>query len=214
MTEAVNVAESVASLTPLTGTRADLGWAYGLLGAVDRGLELARLARATAEEKLPILRFWPRAILVSLHLLEGDLAAAERMMATLRDYRELRSRFGYMPSMWIRVALAQGEFALSQQHFGRAAAMMDQLYTDLREAGIRYLRPDVLHLKGRALLEQGLKGTKDAYEALTQARAEAEALGSRRALWPILISLSEIEQQRGQAAEADALRKQAGEIVD
>ncbi|MFN8457606.1 MAG: tetratricopeptide repeat protein [Anaerolineae bacterium] len=61
MTEAIAVAESVTNLSPLTGTRADLGWVYGLLGAVDGGLELAYLAQSTAEEKLPILRFWPRA---------------------------------------------------------------------------------------------------------------------------------------------------------
>jgi predicted ATPase/DNA-binding XRE family transcriptional regulator len=214
MTEAVAVAESVASLTPLTGTRADLGWVYGQLGAVDRGLELARLARSTAEEKLPILRYWPRAILVSLHLLKGDLAAAKRIMATLQDYREIKEQFGYMPFMWVRVALAEGEFAFSQQDSVRAAALMDELYTELREAGICYLRPDVLHLRGRALLEQGLTNSDEACETLARARAEAEALGSRRTLWPILISLSEIERQRGHAAEAEALRKQAGEIVD
>lgn len=214
MNETVTVAESVANLTPLTSTRAELGWVYGQLGAVKRGLKLVHLARSTADEKLPILRFWSRAILVSLHLLGGDLASAERSMRSLGDYHEVKNRFGYMPFMWIRVALAEGEFAFSQQDFSRTALLMDKLYADLHQADIRYLRPDVLYLKGRALLEQGSTYTEEAHEILTNARAEAEALGSRRALWPILIELSEIEQWRGDAIEAEALRKQTREIVE
>jgi hypothetical protein len=172
------------------------------------------VALSTAEEKLPILRFWPRAILVSLFLLQGNLTEAEMMMAALEDYREIMLGFGYMPFMWVRVALAAGEFAFSTREFARAAALMDDLDTDLRSAGIRYLRPDVLYLKGRALLEQGPARAAEASETLARARAEAEALGSRRALWPILFTLSEIERQRGDLAEAEALRQQAREMVD
>lgn len=212
MTEAVAVAESVESLTPLIGTRADLGWAYGLLGDVGRGLDLARRARETAEEKLPILRFWPRAILVSLHLRQGDLTKAEAMMATLADYREIRLRFGYMPFMWVRVCLAEGEFALGTQDFCRAVALMDELHTDLRDAGLRFLLPDVLHLKGRAFLEQGPTAVEAARETLALARAEA--LGSRRSLWPILVTLGELEWQRGRPAKAEAMQQQAREIVE
>lgn len=214
MMEAVTVAESVASLTPSTGTRADLGWVYGQLGAVDRGLELAHLALSTAEEKLPILRFWPRAILVSLHLLNGDLAAAERVMAPLEDYRQVRDGFGYMPFMWIRVALAQGEFAFNQQDFACAAALMDDLDRDLRQAGIHYLRPDALHLKARALLKQGSNRAEEVRTTLERARAEAKALGSRRSLWPILMTLGDLQRHFGDRDQAQALQRQAGEILD
>ncbi|HRV96313.1 MAG TPA: tetratricopeptide repeat protein, partial [Anaerolineae bacterium] len=214
MTEAVAVAESVENLTPLTGTRADLGWVYGQLGDVNHGLELARLAQTTAEAKLPILRYWTQAILVNLHLLNGDFAAAEAVMATLEPYRDVKQKFGYMPFMWVRVALAEGEFAFSQQDFVGAAQVMDDLDADLDDAGIRYLRPDALHLKARIFLELGRPATAAAYTTLVRARTEAEVLGSRRSLWPILVTLSEIEQQRGHVAEAEALQNQAKEIVD
>ncbi|MCB0167200.1 MAG: AAA family ATPase [Anaerolineae bacterium] len=213
MTEAVAVAESVENLTPLTGTRADLGWLYGQLGNVDHGLELAQLAQTTAEAKLPILQSWSRAVLVNLYLLKGDLAAAEAVRATLEPYQAVKQKFGYMPFMWVRVALAEGEFAFSQQDYGRAAQVMDELDADLRDAGIRYLLPDVLHLKARARLKQGLPPIEEAYKMLVRARTEAEALGSRRSLWPILVTLSEIECQRGHPAEAEARRNQAQEIV-
>jgi hypothetical protein len=132
----------------------------------------------------------------------------------LEDYREIKHRFGYMPFMWIRVALAEGEFAFGQQEFVRAATLMEELYSDLCETGIRYLRPDVLHLQGRALLEQGPTRAEEARATLAQARAEAEALGSRRTLWPILMAMSEIERQRGHPREAEALHRQARGIVD
>ncbi len=40
MEEDIAIAESVSSLTPLTGTRAELGLLYGELGDIDRGLAL------------------------------------------------------------------------------------------------------------------------------------------------------------------------------
>lgn len=214
MSESIAVAEAVDCLSPQSSTRADLAWVYGQLGAVDQGLDLARLAAATADEKVPDFHFWPRAVLVSLYLQKGDLAAATQTMAALVDYRVLRDRFGYMPFMWIRVALAEGELALSQQDFGRAAAVMAALDADLLQAGIRYLRPDVLHLKGRALLEQSQVSQEIARETLLQARAEAEALGSRRALWPILITLSDVERRQGHQDEAEDLRKRARTQVE
>jgi tetratricopeptide (TPR) repeat protein/transcriptional regulator with XRE-family HTH domain len=214
MEEDIAIAESVNSLTPLIGTRADLGLLYGELGDVNRGLALADLARATAEEQLPILRFWPHAIQVILQLRQGNTAVAEELMATLADYQTVKAQFGYMPFMWIRVGLAHGEFALQQQAFDQALPLMETLYTDLCEASIWYLRPDVLRLKGRALLGLGSYHLEEAREVLLKARAAAETLGSRRALWPVLVSLAEVACQCGDDATAETLRQEASVIVE
>lgn len=178
MEEDIAIAESVNSLTPLIGTRADLALLYGELGDVERGLALANQARTVAEEQLPILRHWAHAVQVLLHLRQGDLDGAAELMATLTDYRTVKARFGYMPFMWVRVGLAQGEFALAMGEYAQAVALMNVLYADLERAGIWYLRLDVLWLKGRALLGQG--NVDNAREALQDARAAAERLGSRR----------------------------------
>lgn len=193
MEDDIAVAETINSLTPLTGTRAELGMLYGELGDVDRGLALAEQARATAEEQLPILCFWPHAVQVCLHLRRGDTGAAEELIATLDDYQTVKERFGYMPFMWVRVGLAHAAVALERGAYEKAAALVDELLGDLCEANIWYLRPDVLHLKGRALLGQG--HVNGATEALLQARAAAEALGSCRALRPILVSLGAVARR-------------------
>ena len=178
----IAVAESVHSLTPLIGTRADLALLYGEMGDVAHGMELATLARATAEDSLPILQSWPHAVQVMLALRGGDLDAARAYTATLEDYRTVQRRFGYMPFMWIRVGLAHGESALQQGALARAVTLMDALYADLAAADIWYLRADVLHLKARALEEQGPPCTEEASATLAQARSVAERVGSRRVL--------------------------------
>lgn len=148
MEEDIAVAERVNSLTPLIGTRSDLALLYGEMGDVERGLALANQARNVAEKQLPILRYWAHAVQVLLHLRKGDLDGAADLMRTLTDYREVKARFGYMPFMWVRVGLAQGEFALAQGKNEQAVALMDVLYGDLEKAGISYLRSDVLRLQG------------------------------------------------------------------
>ena len=201
MEEDIAMAEAVNSLTPLTGTLADLGLLYGELGDIDRGLALAERAHATAEAQLPILRCWSHAALVTLHLRRGDGAAAAALMASLTDYRTLKAQFGYMPFMWVRVGLAQGEFALASGGHAAAIALMDDLFQDLDAAGLWYLRPDVLHLKARALL--GLGTIDEAQAVLADARSAAESLGSQRALRPILLSLAEAARQRDDPGDAN-----------
>jgi hypothetical protein len=49
----------------------------------------------------------------------------------------------------------------------------------------------------------------EAQAILTEARVEAEALGSRRMSWQILAALSRIEAERGHPAEARQLQQQS-----
>lgn len=153
MEEDIAIAESVNSLTPLIGTRADLALLYGELGEIEQGVALANQARQVAEEQLPILRYWAQAAQVLLQLRNGDLDSATDLMTTFTDYRIVKERFGYLPFMWVRVGLAQGEFALATGESEKAAALMDALHGDLERAGIWYLRAAVLALRGPGLLE-------------------------------------------------------------
>ena len=88
---------------------------------------------------------------------------------------------------------------------------MDEFAARLRKFGVRTSLADALYLKGKALLAQNR--TDEADETLNQARAEAEALGSRRARWPILAALAEIEAGRGNATQARTLRQQTRDII-
>jgi hypothetical protein len=83
---------------------------------------------------------------------------------------------------------------------------------------------DLLRLMGQALLAMGR--ADEAYEALRRARVEAVArdsdrmswiylciLWQRRTCWQVLLTLSEIEAQRGKRAEAKAMAKEAQGLV-
>ncbi|MCB0063032.1 MAG: hypothetical protein KDE19_12995, partial [Caldilineaceae bacterium] len=162
------------------GTREDLALLYGELGEIERGVALADQARQVAEEQLPILVYWAQAAQVLLHLQQGNLDGATELMATLTDYRDVKARFGYLPFMWVRGGLAQGEFARAMGEYGEAVALMDELYRDVASADIWYLRPDLLWLKGQALVNLGSDHTAEGEKMLAQARTTAETLGLRR----------------------------------
>ncbi len=207
MEECIELGEQAGFTMAQVGTRADLAWVYGTLGAIERGLELARLARATAEQRLPGFRPWALASLARLHVMNDDLAAAK---AALEEGYAVLGQEDFTTHAPIEIPLADAELALATDDGTRAMSVMDDLLARLRKVGIRPFAADALYLKGRALLSQG---EMDAgWAILMDARAEAEALGSRRMLLPILMALGQIEARRGNRAEAESLRRRAGEI--
>ena len=194
------------------GIRADLAWLYGSLGVLERALELARLALATSEKILPIWSPWASAVQARLLLLAGHLDEAEQVAQSgcpgrIQDYFTRLLMTGA-----VAVTLVRGELALARRRPEPAVTLANDLAEHLQSIGARTFVSDALHLKARALQ---VMGQVDAAAAvLAEARAYAEAIGSRRSVWPILSALSEIASQRGRPAEADELRGQARVVVN
>ncbi|MBI3361963.1 MAG: AAA family ATPase, partial [Chloroflexi bacterium] len=209
MEEGIRLGEHTGQPATSTATRADLGWAYGTLGQVDRGFEVARLAAAKAAELgFPIFRYWTSAVSARLSLLQGDIAQAE---ATIQDgYVDFNPQ-AIVPIAIVLLKLAEGELALAKKDYAQTVTMMNDLIAHTHKTHLRALRPDALHLKARALLAQD--DPDEAYQTLMPARAEAEALGSRLSLWPVLMALSDIEARRGNRDAMLALRREAAEII-
>jgi tetratricopeptide (TPR) repeat protein len=207
MDECIRLGEWAGFVAPQAVTRADLAMVYGRLGAIERGLDTARLALTMAETQFPWARAYVLGVLAQLHLLHGDLAQAEAALDQGKQdpFREA-STFLSVP-----ILLADGELALRQGDYERALAVIDSLLTAVRQWGARSYRPGVLYLQSQAWLALGQD--EAGHARLLEARAEAEALGARWWLWQILAALSRLEAQRGAAAEADNLRRQAREII-
>jgi tetratricopeptide (TPR) repeat protein len=188
-----------------------LGLLYGTLGAGERGREYVDRALVLAEAGFPIARPYVLAISARLHLLGGNLAAAQDVVkdAFAGPKQEFFQRL--TPLGGAAICLAEGELALAEGDYTRAESVMDEALACLRNSGTRRYVSDVLYLKGQALLAQGQ--TDAARDTFMEARVTAEALGSRRMLWLILAALAEIEDGRGHAAEAHSLRQQAREII-
>jgi tetratricopeptide (TPR) repeat protein len=185
---------------------ADLGWTYGILGDAVRGLELA--ARAVdLSEQFPMMRPWAAAALARLRLMQGDVAGASAALAN--GYRDFNPEGFFGATMMI--GLAEAHTSLDAGQPERALERIQQLLGALQTLNGRGMRSEALYLKGRALLMQGQHA--EARAALAEARTEAEQLGSRRTLWPILLAQAEAEEAQGNLAEAAALRRQAGDVV-
>jgi tetratricopeptide (TPR) repeat protein len=208
--EAVQLIEELMGLGVIwvsIGTRSDLGWAYGLMGAVDKGLQLAQQAQTIAETQFPILLPWALAVRMRLHLLQGQRTMAEALATQLEPYRIVKQRSAFIVQLWLHVGIAQGELACAQQDYARAYIIFTELRDDMRQLGVRLFYPDVLYHQARAL--RALGRHEEAHIALTEACAIADAIGSRRMAWQILAALSEDTAQRGNEAEAQQLRAQA-----
>ncbi len=205
MEGAVRLGEQVTHPPALIAAQADLGWTYGTLGAVERGIELARRGAVAAAAHFRLWRPWAMGALARLHLLKGDLAAAEAAIEDGRPDLKPGSLEFYSP---VLMAFAEGELALARGDYERTLTVIDDALAHMRQTELRLYISDALHLKGQAFRAQNRMD--EARAALGQAREEAEAMRSRRSLWPILTTLSEIE---GNPAEAEALRQKAKEIT-
>jgi tetratricopeptide (TPR) repeat protein len=208
MERAIALGEQTGHRPALIGARADLAWAYGTLGVPQRGLALAQLALTNAEAHYPFWQPWPLAVLAHLHVLMGNFAAAEKMVEAGHQSLKPGSLQLIGPTL---LAVAEGELALAQGKHSDGLAVMNELLAYLHAGEMHLFLPDALHLKSQALL--ALEDVEVAYETLGQARAEAESLGSRRSLWPILLMQSDLELKRGHPTEAEQLRRQAQEII-
>jgi tetratricopeptide (TPR) repeat protein len=210
MQDALAIAEQSNNLRVLVGTRADLGWIYGNLGDMDRGLELANLAHETARSHMPHLRPWTLAVLVRLAVIRGDEKEAQELCEQL-DYRALLADQSTFIAPML-AALATCELALESRDFARALQVTDELYTHLTTNGIRAFRVYTLYLRSHTLL--ALQQEQAAWDLLQIARVEAETQGALHNLWHVLLTLSGIEYQRGKAERAQSLWEEARTIVE
>ncbi len=204
MEDSIRMGELSRYFWPVVMTGTELSLVYGRLGAIERGLEIAQRALTVAETQFPLYRTFVLGALTQLHLLAGNLNEAE---AAIDLGKKDPNREAY-PAYFVFFRLADGEFALRQGDGGRALTVTEALLTDLRQFGMRSPMPDVLHLQGQAMLRLGQESA--ARDRLLEARAEAEAIGSRWLLWQILFSLSQLETD---PTEAQRLRRQAEEII-
>ncbi len=205
MEESIHLAEMANFLPPQANTRGELAVLYGELGALDRGLELVRQALHLAETQNPAQVGHSLGILARLHLLQGDADGAQAAIDRAKSdpYRE-SWRVLFHP-----VALAEAELALKGEEWERALAVTSTFLAELRESDLRLRIPIALYLQASALQGQGQDQV--ARDRLLEARAEAEAIGSRWTLWRILYALSRLEADPSQAKQ---LCKQAREVID
>lgn len=187
--------------------RSDLAWAYGVLGDIQAGLDVAQQALAVAEAEQPDWKPLPAAALVRLHVRAGRLSAAQAAAADIPEEPLPLSFIHYD----LQQGLAKAELALAAGQAEAALAGLEGLLEKI-SAEQQAERSEVLLVKARTLT--ALDRQAAAWECLLAARQTAEALGARQSLWPVLAQLAGLEALRGRSSSAAGLRAAAREIVD
>jgi tetratricopeptide (TPR) repeat protein len=192
---------------------------YGMLGAIHADLgdlgqasDYVHRALERPSSRLFFQRMWLAALQTRVELLCGNLSAAEaafrdgKVDASIENYSRL-----FPPGAPI-LYIAAAELALARQEYDQAIELVDALLARLRFARTRVAIPEALYVKAQAL--RGLQRIDQVRAALTEAHAEAQAIGVRRKLWQILALLGEIEAASGNQVEAQAARAQAREVIE
>lgn len=210
--EAVELSEQSGNAFINVNAQASMALAYADLGAIKRATEIANQALAVAQDQFPQQIPLAQAVVSLIHLSSGHLAEATEALAEVDHFRDLRFRYAFPPPMYVRVGLAQVELAMINQDYKKAARLGDELLQLLETSGFPAYLADALYIKARVLV--ALEEAEQARAVLSEARNAAEAVGSRRALWPILVNLADVEADLGNEAEAAKIRKTAKEVIE
>jgi class 3 adenylate cyclase/tetratricopeptide (TPR) repeat protein len=207
-TECIEAGRKGGLIASIVLIPAELAWFYGLYGETSRGIEMAERALEEAFEKMPDWKSPALAVMIRLHLLAGNLEAAEKI-ARSEDLSPIlavvRSRYLAM------VGLTNIELELARNDFQAALSSSDKLLEEIYSLGWIY-NPEILYRRADAQI--GLGRLEEAFQSLTEACSLAEKLDARHHLWIILSSLSEVSTKLGKHKEADTYRRQAREIVE
>jgi tetratricopeptide (TPR) repeat protein len=204
-TESIRLSKLSGYIVPQVMAGGILAAVYAGLGALELGLQTARLAVTAAETQVPHFRCYPLGVLAQLHLLGGNLTEAG---VIIEQGKKDRYRDAH-PAFNMNFNVAEAEVALKQGDYERVMSVTGHWLPKLHQSGLRLYTPAMLHIQSQAQLASGQD--EAAREGLEEAQAVAEAIGSRRMLWQILFSLSQLEPDPDRAAQ---LRRQAGQIVE
>jgi predicted ATPase len=206
--ESLQVSERAGAQHLQIAGQVDLGWVHAFMGDIEHAVTLGRQAVSRTREMLGGWKAFPLALMARLYVLSGNLDAAEAVLQEAYvDFDPAES--GIFAIFWIN--LADAEIALAKKAYHQVQTKIEQYTGQLHQMGIRVYVIDGLIIQGKAYLEDGQLDRAD--QVLSEARLEAAALESRRTLWPVLFLLSQLEARRGNLANAEAYRQQAGEVI-
>lgn len=202
MAEGIRIGEQAGFALVQVELYASIAAFYGELGAYESGRTIAAtavtLAQTNGQNALSsMFRGIVRKVLAQLHLHQCQITEAKGILSAECSNPALKAMSGYFT--WYDVNLVKAELAFQEKAYGGALSLIEQHLANVRLFGIRSRLPYALHMQGKIYLALGDRGA--AQSAWQSARAEAEALGSRWALWQILATLAQIEEDAEQAAQ-------------
>jgi tetratricopeptide (TPR) repeat protein len=189
---------------PRVTSRAELGWLYGFMGNIERGLALCQEAREKAVDVLDDMRAYPVSLMAKLYLMQGNLAAAKQAIIDSRQVVDPQD-FN-LAAIWL--GLAETDLYLAKQEYEQAQATIDTLIDRLAELAIGAFMDHALYQKSQVLAALGR--TDQAKTHLQEAKQIAEPRLSRYTLMFVNHLLGQLETDADRAAE---LQQQASTLA-
>jgi class 3 adenylate cyclase/tetratricopeptide (TPR) repeat protein len=208
MEECIRLGDQAGFLGASVGTRAGLARRYAELGARERAAEVSRAGLERARQNLPAWMAWPLAVQAQLCLQDGERERARKLLAEAGTSASDLSMF----FIGFGVCVGEAELAIAEEHTGDALEVLDRYLAQIHERGRTIHAPDILEIRGRALIQQG--NWDAARDSLERGLALARDIGSRRLEWRFHLDLSRVEAQRGDDVSAREHLAQAEQIVD
>ncbi len=208
MRECIQRSEEAGFLIPQSAARADLGVQYARLGQIERGIELAEQGLEIAKGQTPLAVPMAMVSKAEILFLAGEPEQAEFVLT--------HTELGRLPgpvrgAAGAHVDILRGRLAAARGDHVGAVEVADAVIAWLHGHELRQFLPAALLLKSRALIAS--KRPEEADPLLREARSRAEEMGYRRLQWEIDWELSRLAADRGDAAEAAALRAEAASIL-
>ncbi|MBP6786247.1 MAG: AAA family ATPase [Candidatus Promineofilum sp.] len=209
VSEAIEIFWSAAELATRGGFRGPgaivpvvLRWVLATMGLPQRDRErlLAMLQEARAAELSPARwQFWETID----HYCAGDVAGAYALLGEAGPVD-----VGLAGPEAILEAVGRAEIALAAGHPDEALTAVDRLLAHLAAHGFHGMEVDARKVRGDAL--GALGRTDEARAAYEAALVEARRQGARRAQWPVLAALHDLE---GDPAQREAYRRAAADVI-
>jgi hypothetical protein len=191
-------------LAPLIQVRDARGLLLANLGQFELAKSEVQAARRVAgDQPSPVLTDL-LAIDANVHLLAGELEAAEALLAEARAQPAHSDLTTLAPML---EALADASLGLARGDNKRAAEAPAEMLAIERATGIYVLRVDLELARARGLMALGQ--LEEAGALLAEARSEAESKQIQRLLWEVLATQGELAERRGQGELAAVLRQRA-----
>jgi len=206
--ECIEAGEKGGLIASIVLVPLELAWIHGLYGDTSRGIEMTQRAFEIAVEKMPDWKSPALATLIRLHLLHGNVGAAEK----IANSEHLNPIMAVIRSRYLAmITLAAIELELAKNNFQTALSLSNNLLEEITPLGwINH--PEILNRKAEALI--GLGRLDEALQTLTEACSLAEKLDARHHLWSILSNLSDVSTRLGKQKDSNEFRKRARETVE
>jgi predicted ATPase len=177
-------------------------------GALDQAEYHAELLNALKDSMVPIFKSYFLNYIAQIKIACGKFGEGQVILEQAIEFSTADQVWSHY-IVWIAITDAYLQLALGrpERAFGRFAEKV-QSY---RQAGFGFSLAEELWLRGK--VQMALGEVEAAQQILLEANTVAERREERLILWQILATLGDLEEKRGDAAEADRWRMQAKKII-